>query len=166
MKFMFWENGVKAHLVPDELESTIYSEIKERFCAEPGGSAERTGTFRIDFGGPMLMSAKWVAVDLGDFTLEVPVRDIEGFWRDLSEATRRGLAGAPYYKLHSWLHVIVLTASQREQLLSAWGDQKAEARAEAEREEVRYRKAVIEANRHPGIQLTVPKTAAEKNELN
>ncbi len=123
MKLVFWDNSVKAHLVPDDLVRQVDQELRQRFQAFVVTVIDKRGqTFRIDRGGAMLMSAKWVAVEIDGTIIEVPVRDIECFYMRLMEAPARIIPGTHcgYYKMHGELHAIVLSPRQRKVLLKAW----------------------------------------------
>jgi hypothetical protein len=173
MKLIIWNahshEGVKPHFVPDSLMHTILTDIGRRFHAPVLQTLDRTGELmRIDRGGPMMISAEWVSVDIDNATLEVPVRDIEVYYMDLLQSPLRGEPGAQYYKLHGWLHCVVLTPEQRKTILFAWGTKLQEYHDKAEREQAEYTAKVMELNKHPNIQLSVPKPMKpiKKSELN
>ena len=169
MKLYFWDNTIKPHWLPDSLEAAICDDISERFRAPAAQVIPRDDEpFRIDRGGPMLMSAEWISVDLEGTPFEVPVRDVEDFYWELKAARRGGTGRKTYYKMHGWLHVVVLTPEMRETLLAAWGGRIQEYRDRASAEADKFVHAVAEINKHPNIRLSTPQKnlAPAKSELN
>lgn len=149
MKLIFWENRIKPHLVPDSLVAAIGADIEKRYGFPALDTRDKNGQcLRIDEGGAILADAKWVGADIEGTKLEVMVRDIEGLYLELLKSRARvATDGQRYYKLHSWMYCVVVTAEQRTQLLAAWADTMAEHLAAADAEELRFRQA-LEAQRH------------------
>lgn len=168
MKLIFWENRVKPHFVPDDLVAELRADICTRFNTVVADIAPRLAgdVIRLDLGGPMMVDAEWVGVDLDGVVFEVPVRDVSQLYLELLQAPARGRGTQGYYKLHGWIHALVLTPNQRNYVLATWARRLQEFHDKAEKEATEYRRRVAEINRHPGVELSVPALDIERHGLN
>lgn len=143
MNLIFFDRA-KAHLVPAGLGRVVSQEIWDRFKGVAVTSTPKANqAVRFDKGGPQ-WDGHWVSVKVDETFIEVPVRHIGAFYMDLLEAKPRFHEGHTYYKLHSELHVIVLSPLQRRMLLSQWSMHMPEYRRIAERERARLTNTPME----------------------
>lgn len=80
---------------------------------------EATDVAWLDRGGPVLANAQQVEIMLDGTIIRIPVRDIVFY----DEALISACPGPfdPGYRLEGWQTTLVLTPTQRVELLAAWG---------------------------------------------
>ncbi len=142
----FFEDNMKPHLIPSGLGLMVCQDLWDRYKAVPLKTVIKKADelFRIDAGGSMLIDAEWITVRLDDLNFEVPVRDVQRFYTTLMNEKPRtlGKGRTQYFKLHGWIHAVVLTPAQRTTLLKAWGDAMPAYRERAAKENERFQRAL------------------------
>lgn len=108
--------GFKTHFCPNELVSQLVADIISR-----GGEVIDIKSVTqgwADLPGMVLADRPWEDIQLKNFKLGFPSQDFEHFLRELNNANVRKFAdGSEYYKLHGWLHCIILTPDQYVQVM-------------------------------------------------
>lgn len=149
--------GSKPHFIPTEMFDDATEELVKRFDATIDSVKDVTSA-TIDLPGMIMADRSYVDFDLGGFTLSIPTTDIDFYYKEL-QGKVRAVNGKQYYKLHGWIHCIMVTPKQRDAML-----QKIEAernaisdKAKAEDEEFDRRIASINAG---GVKVLTPPRAA------
>ena len=147
---LLFKNDVKPHLISGQVYDAVVSDLNQRFGADRVRADVRSGLFRLDLGGAMAVDALWIPVKLGELVLEVPFRDLQDLYMQLSTAVSRG---GGFYKLHGANHIVAVSAAEREQILTTWrlGLQRISLVAAAERQDFARRIAVVNADLKPSF---------------
>ena len=125
----------KFHYCSADVLESLAADAQKRFAgsfidAEPVSD----GAF-LERPGMVLANRGYQHLHFDGLDLTIPVLDFTHFQQKLSALEPRLFPdGSQYYKLHSWLHCLVLTPEQRRLCLEAMvaAAPEAEARAEAE----------------------------------
>lgn len=119
-KLALFEKGVKAHFIPSELFKDICDELYTRFTVKPFETYDKDQAW-YDIGGMAMMDAKHLEWNTpGDLKFTLMADHFEYAYDELKNAEVREVNGKKYYKLHGWLHCIILTPAQRDFLLEDW----------------------------------------------
>lgn len=142
--FHIW--GMKAHFVPHELYEDLKTELIQRVDAHDWDEEDREIAGGINLDLPQESAwcdlpgivrrdrSLWEHKEDPVFT--TPTTDFSYYRNELRDAPLRYFAsGAPYYKIHGWLHCVVFTPAQREALLAAMDTDAEAVRVAAEAEE-------------------------------
>ena len=105
------------HYIPAALVADIVADLEGR-----GSSLlcwKRVQTLTLDLPGMVRVTRGWYTVKLGGVSAEFPLNDFGQFLLDLKALKPRvGKSGATFYKLHGFMHAIVLTDKQRTALIA------------------------------------------------
>lgn len=84
-----------------------------------GGDCEFTTAAEafIDLPGMILADRKIATFFIQGFAVSFPNNEVEYFMNRLLESPERVSRDVKYYKLHGWLHCLVLTPDMRDELL-------------------------------------------------
>jgi hypothetical protein len=126
-------HDAKGHYLPAPLIRLVTRDLERR------GSRvrcwKRVSALALDLPGFALVNESWQAVYLGRLKVEFPCIDFGDFLQRLAALPPRvGARGQTYYKLHGWLHCIVLTAAHRQALIRAMQPQVVHAKQLADAE--------------------------------
>lgn len=110
---------VKAHAAPETLEEAIIYDLQYRFRSPLGVLIDDTKTFTLDPGGMAWTTQKYQEFDIDGLKISVRNHDVGHFYVIMKNLKQRESMGRPYYKVHGWLHCLVLEPKQYEELLAA-----------------------------------------------
>lgn len=115
--------GCKPHFVPESLQPDISDELVNRFSrsnlrGEDSFTVKTTTEGLVDLPGMVRMDRTYEEFDLGGFKLSIPTTDIDFYYSELTRLPERSVNGKPYYKIHGWIHCVVLTPEHRTIILS------------------------------------------------
>lgn len=117
-KLVLFESGVKAHYIPEALEKDIVDELYTRFMQVPMTSYDKDESW-YDPGGMVMEGEELLTWTFTEgISIGTRVSHFEYLLEELMESPVREVNGKQYYKLHGWMHCIVLTPEQRNFLLS------------------------------------------------
>lgn len=123
--------AAKPHIAPLRLTVPIIDDLDIRGGGQSRVDALRSGALYIDHGGPMSAQRKYIFADVDGLKLAVPAAELAQFLRELKLAELRLTNDIPYFKLHGYVHAIVLTPAQRDSLMASWEASMWEVRADA-----------------------------------
>jgi hypothetical protein len=113
----------KPHFVPTSLQPDISNELVTRFSrsnlnGENSFTAKPTTEGLVDLPGMVRVDRTYEEFDLGGFKLSIPTTDIDFYYSELTKLPERQVNGKPYYKIHGWIHCVVLTPEHRTIILN------------------------------------------------
>ena len=110
------DNYYKSHALPETLSAAIIDDLKSRGLGEY--TTKETEEFLIDMPGMCMVDRSYHTFEIDGVSIKMPSSEVDIFHEKLGRREERIADGKPYYKLHGWRCCIVLTPSQKEQLLS------------------------------------------------
>lgn len=148
-------HGAKWHVCPEELVRHIMDDLEVRGCS---GTVARTRVqdFCLDHGGPLWMGRSYQEVEIDGLRIEVPVAELAAFVAQLRRLPPREINDRPYYKLHGYVHCIVLTPAQRDALLQTWTRALQTVEVQAVVDRLETRRCLQALSDHPNIKIDAP----------
>jgi len=138
--------GYKTHFCPSELAGDLIADIEAR-----GGETvemKETKEGRADLPGIVSTNRVWEDIEIGEFKLGFPSLDFEYFMEELGRTPLRKFgSGKEYYKIHGWLHCVVLTPEQRIAVLAKMAEMLPDVRKHAEKEDKEFLEAMEQINK-------------------
>ncbi len=135
-------SGAKPHLSSAALCSPVIDDLDIRVGGQSRCTQLEPGAVHIDQGGAMLVDRTYQTVTFDGLELRVPTTELAYFLQELRAAQVRETNDIQYYKLHGWLHVVVLTPEQRDACITAWEIQLVATQADAIEEQLRFEEAL------------------------
>ncbi len=123
-KLVLFDDRVKAHYIPESLYKDIVDELYTRYLRKPFVEYDKDQAI-FDVGGMVMQDEEWLSwiTPPKDLMVTMRVTHFQYAYDELLQLEEREVNGQKYYKLHGWLHCIVLTPAQRAFLLREWGIQ-------------------------------------------
>lgn len=113
---LFMSSGWKGHWCPAELLPGLMEDSSRR--GHGMGSYEPAERGLIDLPGMVMVDRSIQTFDIGGFKLRIPTEDTEQFYFELRSNKERVFSdGRKYFKIHGWIHCVVMTPEQRLSLL-------------------------------------------------
>lgn len=109
IKAVFAE-GLKTQYVDSRYVEELKAECLRR--ESPVSDAIDIDVAFVDLPGMIFADRKLEEFDLGEFRLQIPASDVETFYLEMGYAKPKFLGSYTFYKIHGWLDVIVLEATQ------------------------------------------------------
>lgn len=148
--------GMKGHACPNVLLSELLADIRARLLAhDPQADLqpvfnEPITEYGLDCPGMVMADRKWedIPVEPG-FTLGFPYSDFGFFLQVLEELSPRTFVpgGQQYFKLHGWMHCVVLTPDQRQTVLEYMRAHAAAVQVKADAEDQEFDARLADLNK-------------------
>lgn len=163
-KLAIYDGGVKAHYIPESLYTDITDELFARYLERPFQELEKDEAV-YDVGGMAMIDEEWVKwiTPHKDLMVSMRARHFPYAFDELRNLKLRHVNGKPYYKLHGWLHCIVLTPSQRDYLLTEWKGELCQFNEKALVGNVEFARRLAEINKHEQVIISLPKVDIPKD---
>lgn len=120
-KLVLFDDRVKGHFIPESLYKDIMDELYTRYLVMPFVEYDKDQAV-YDVGGMVMVDEEWLSwiTPPKDLQITMRVTHFQYAYDELLQLEPREVNGQKYYKLHGWLHCIVLTPAQRDFLLKEW----------------------------------------------
>ena len=142
---LYVTGGWKPHWCPIELLAGLMQDAGAH--GKPQGFFEPAHHGVVDLPGMIMADRTYQDFDLGGFTLSIPTEDIEHYYDKIRYNPLRTFGdGKEYYKIHGWLHCVVLTPSQRKELIGMIEVVLPAARKQSKIEKEEFRRRIAKIN--------------------
>lgn len=85
--------------------------------------------FVLDRPGMIMSDRTYQSINIDGLPLQIPSEDFEFFYDELQTLPERYFEdGTKYYKIHGWIHAVVLSADQKDLLMKTMGEMLEEAK--------------------------------------
>lgn len=150
--FVHCSGGFKAHYCPAALVGGLVADLEARDAGVKGVENAVSGS--IDLPGMAMADRPWEKVMIGEFVLSVPSQDFAIILERLRDAPIRRFAdGSEYHKVHGWLHCLVVSPEQRDELISAMEEKAPEAEKRADEAAAEFGKRMENVVNRPDVRV-------------
>lgn len=142
---MFMVGNWKPHWCPAFMLAGLMEDATRR--GQGLGTSEPSPGGIVDQPGMILQNRTYQKFDLGMFVLKIPTEDCEHYREVLEENRVRKFAdGREYYKVHGWIHCVVLAPEHRKIILDQMKRDWDKILATAKSERETFRSAIDKIN--------------------
>lgn len=160
MKLVFFsttDSGtVKGHFCSEDLVQTISDEMYSRGLHQVTQILDRESAL-VDLPGMVLADRSYEQFDVGSFSLTIPSTDVDAFYSELTQARLRTINDVEFYKIHGWVHCVILTPEQRKSVLEQMENRIASINERSMTDKVRFEKAISQINAEREIVIHKPR---------
>lgn len=162
-KLVLFNERVKAHFIPESLYQDIVDELYTRYLQKPFVEYDKDQAI-FDIGGMVMVDEEWLSwiTPPKDLQITMRVTHFQYAYDELLELKEREVNGKKYYKLHGWLHCIVLTPEQRNYLLQEWGKMAESIKEKALLANLEFDKRLAEINKDKEVIISKPRVDIPK----
>lgn len=162
----------KPQFCPESLLPELKADMIRREGKDINFYEEDSVAAFIDLPGMIMTDRGIESIDMGGWELRIPTSDFEFFFNEITNLKRRFFSdGTEYYKIHGWMHAVVLSSADRCYILDVMKDRLEFVRYLADKEEEEFEKRlatlkqgghIIERKGADGL----PLTGVPNNEIN
>jgi hypothetical protein len=151
-------DGWKTHVCHESMIPVILEDIGVR---EPDALKDviitSTDKGFIDLPGMVSMDRTYQKIEVDGLELEMPTTDFEYFLEMLRNCAVRSAGKQKFYKIHGWLHCVVLTPLQRYDILEEMASMLPGVRTAAEKERLDLDKKIKSVNDATEFSILTPR---------
>lgn len=162
-KLVLFDDGVKAHYISESLHKDILDELYARYLRKPFVEYDKDQAI-YDVGGMVMVDEEWLSwiTPPKDLQITMRVTHFQYAYDELLQLEEREVNGQKYYKLHGWLHCIVLTPAQRDYLLKQWAIQAQVIKEKSLLANLEFDKRISEVNKDKEFIISKPRVDIPK----
>ncbi len=154
----------KPHFIPESMLEDACAELCERFAAKTLIKDVTEGL--IDLPGMVLADRTYEEFDLGRFRLSIPTSDILHYFKELKDGELREINGKSYYKIHGWIHCIMITTEMRDMILAQIESNLEAIDRKMHEEQKEFDRRINEINKNDVKIITAPRSMPKDKKLN